>query len=442
MPSEYLSSEINAWHVFLPKLVEDVLIALFIVSEIILTAYSIWYISSLSAFLKHGTENPGWEPREPLKQGSASSWARVAIIYPVYNDYEVLSSLDKALKQDYPNYFVIVVDDSSDEELVTELSNASLRNKGRLIHLRRYGRKGLKAGALNDAVLLASEMGAKYVLILDADFEPPPWLLREMVMVAEKTRAEVVQGHQRHVKGCDSFFGTVYRAGLAGSTMFMAGRMYLDMFPIFTGSVGLIKVSSLLKTPFRENSISEDLRWTIDRMLDTDGELKIFVANWVYADGSVPKSFKSYWRQQLRWSNGTLLETFETLKPVLLSKSLTLSSKAGYILQGFFFTQGPWIYINTLTPFIYTLLTGLSIPGTWFLGVYTWYATIIVIMMAGGLVEGYDWRKLLLTAIAILPMIYINGFIYTYGSLKALLGKKSGWKVTSKRGLYERLYSD
>jgi len=442
MPSEYLSSEIAAWHTFILELVENILIASFILSEIVLTAYAIWYISSLSAFLKHGFEESSWKLKEQDERGSASSWPKVAVIYPVYNDYEVLASLDKALKLDYPDYFVIVVDDSTDEELVLELSKASLRNWGKLIHLRRYDRRGLKAGALNDAVLLASKMGAEYVLVLDADFEPPPWLLREMVAIAEKTGAEVVQGHQRHVKGSDSFFGTIYRAGLAGAIAFMVGRMYLDMFPIFTGSVGLIKVSSLLETPFKENSISEDLKWTIDRVLDTDGVLKIYVASWIYADGSVPKTFKAYWRQQLRWSNGTLLETLETLKPVLLSKSLTLSKKAGYILQGFFFTQGLWIYIATLTPLIYTLLTGLPIPGTWFLGVYTWYVAIIVIMLAGGLVEGYDWRRLLLIAIAILPMIYISGIIYTYGSLKALLGRRSGWKVTSKRGLYERLYSD
>jgi len=442
MPSEYLSSEIAAWHTFILELVENILIASFILSEIVLTAYAIWYVSSLSAFLKRGFEESSWKLKEQGERGLASSWPKVAVIYPVYNDYEVLASLDKALKLDYPDYFVIVVDDSTDEELVLELSKASLRNWGKLIHLRRYGRKGLKAGALNDAVLLASEMGAKYVLILDADFEPPPWLLREMVAIAEKTRAEVVQGHQRHVKGSDSIFGTIYRAGLAGSTVFMAGRMHLDMFPIFTGSVGLIRVSSLLKTPFRENSLSEDLRWTIDRMLDTDGELKIYVASRVYADGSVPKTFKAYWRQQLRWSNGTLLETLKTLKSVLLSKSLTFSKKAGYILQGFFFTQGLWIYIATITPFIYTLLTDLPIPGTWFLGVYVWYVSIVTVMLAGGLVEGYDWKRLFITAIAILPMIYFNGLIYTYGSIKALLGRRAGWKVTSKRGLYERLYGD
>jgi len=442
MPSEFFSSEIDAWHIFIPKLVEYILITLFIISEIFLTAYAIWYISSLSAFLKHGFKKLGENPVVAGEHRSTCSWPRVAVIYPVFNDYEVLSTLDKALKLDYPDYFVIVVDDSTDEALVLELSKISFRNQNKLIHLRRYGRRGLKAGALNDAILLASKMGAKYVLILDADFEPPSWLLREMVAIAERTRAEVVQGHQRHVKGSDSLFGTIYRAGLAGSIIFMAGRMYLDMFPIFTGSVGLIKVSSLLRTPFREGSISEDLRWTIDRMLDTDGGLKIYVASWVYADGSVPKSFKAYWRQQLRWSNGTLLETLETWKPVLLSKSITLSKKAGYILQGFFYTQGLWIYIATLTPFIYTLLTGLSIPGTWFLGIYTWCIAIIIIILAGGIAEGYDWRRLIITAIAILPMIYINGFIYMYGSLKALLGRRAGWKVTSKRGLYERLYED
>ncbi len=441
-PSGYLGAELKAWPLFLSRLLGSGLVAAYVVSIAVLTAYAIWYVASLAAFLSQGSPVPGWRPERLRVAGAASGWPRVAVVYPVHNDYEVLASLEKALALDYPDYFVIVVDDSDDPFLPLELGKLSLRSGGRLVHLRRSGRQGLKAGALNDAARLAADRGAEYILVLDADFEPPPWLLRAMVSVAEETGADIVQGHQRHVKGSGDLFGALYRAGMAGAAVFLAGRMHLDMFPIFTGSVGLIRVSSVLETPFREGSISEDFRWTIDRALDTDGGLRVVAVHWAYADGSVPRSLRAYWRQQLRWSSGTLLETLETLPQVLLSRGMSIAAKTGYLLQGLFFTQGLWVYLSGLAPLAYRLATGHPMPVHWLLGTYVWLIAIAAIVLAGGIGEGYSWRRLAATGVFILPMIYLSGLVHAQGTLRVLLGRGKGWVVTPKRGHYEHLYGE
>ena len=441
-PSGYLGAELKAWPVFLTRLLGSTLIAVYALSIVALTVYAVWYIASLAAFLSQGSPVPSWRPERLRVAGAHSGWPRVAVVYPVYNDYEVFASLRKALELDYPDYFVIVVDDSDDPVLPLELGEMSIRSNGRLIHLRRHGREGLKAGALNDAARLAADMGAKYMLVLDADFEPPPWLLRAMVSVAEETGADIVQGHQRHVKGSGDLFGALYRAGTAGAAVFLAGRMHLDMFPIFTGSVGLIRVSSVIETPFREGSISEDFRWTIDRALDTGGGLRVVAVHWAYADGSVPRSLHAYWRQQLRWSSGTLAETLETLPSVLLSRGMSAAAKTGYLLQGLFFTQGLWVYLSVLAPIAYRLLTGMAMPLHWLLGTYVWLIAIAAVVLAGGIGEGYSWRRLVATGVFILPMIYLSGLVHAQGTLRVLLGKGRGWVVTPKRGRYEHLYGE
>lgn len=436
----YLEAELKAWRALLHRAAIDATLGVYAASIAVMTLYALWYVAGLAAFLSSGTPRPRWRPpalHAPLGPG----WPRVAVVYPVYNDYEILASLEKALRMDYPDYFVVVVDDSSDPGLVSELAKLSLREP-RLVHLRRPGRRGLKAGALNDAARLAADRGAKYMLVLDADFEPPRWLLRGLVSVAEETGADLVQGHQRHRKGARGVFGRLYRAGMAGAAVFMAGRAVLDMFPIFTGSVGLLRVDAVLETPLREGSISEDLRWSIDRVLDTWGAARFVAVEWAYADGSVPKSLKAYWRQQLRWSSGTLLETLSSLPGFLAAPGIGFWQKAGFLLQGFFFAQGVAVYAATLAPLAYRLLAGAPLAPLWYLGVYIWLTAILAIVLAGAIGEGYRWRDLALVAAAVIPMVYVSGFIHAWGTVRVLLGRGREWVVTPKRGRYEHLYGE
>jgi len=357
----------------------------------------------------------------------------------VYNDYEVLASLEKALGMDYPDYFVIVVDDSSDTMLSLELAKLSLQMPGKLVHLRRPGREGLKAGALNDAARLAADLGAKYMLVLDADFEPPSWLLKAMVSVAEEYDADVVQGHQKHSKGAVGVFGRLYRAGMAGAIIFMAGRRHLDMFPIFTGSVGLLRVEAVLSTPFTEGSISEDLRWTIDRVADV-GSNVVLPVHHVYAEGSVPRNLRAFYRQQLRWSGGTLTEFLRTFHDFFFDSRLTLAMRAGFLLQGLFYTQGFWVYVNTITPIAYLLLKGVSLSALWPLGLYIWLIGIETIILAGSLEEGYRRRELLQVALTLIPFVYLTAAIHLIGTMRVLAGRGGAWVVTPKRGVYQHLY--
>lgn len=430
---------------------QSAILALYVASILVLTAYAIWYLSSLAAFLEKGSPRPRWRPsgyrfsasilpgeRLGLTRGS-NGWPRVAVVYPVYNDYEILESLQKALQIDYPDYIIIIVDDSTDEIVKLEISKLALQHQN-LIHIIRPGREGLKAGALNVAAQMAARLGAKYILVLDADFEPPPWILKSLVAVAEETGADAVQGHQRHSKGATGLFGTLYRAGMAGAIIFMAGRMWLNMFPIFTGSVGLLRVDSVLSTMFKEGSISEDLRWTIDRVLDTGNPVPVIAVSHVYADGSVPKSFHAFYRQQLRWSSGTLIEFLENAWRFILDKELPLSTRLGFILQGLFYTQGVWVYIATLIPIIYFLMTGSNLTTLWPLGLYVWLIGIESIILAGAIEEGYRWKELALVATALLPYVYVTALIHAIGTVRVLLGRGREWVVTPKRGAYQHLY--
>jgi len=247
-----------------------------------------------------------------------------------------------------------------------------------------------------------------------------------------------VQGHQAHRKGVRDYFGLLYNSGMGGAIIFMTGRRALGMFPIFTGSVALLKLDRVLEIPFKEGSLSEDLRWTIEYALEygLDG----YVADpHSIAVGSVPKTARAFWRQQLRWSTGTTLETLETIAGVLASRRLGLSHKIGYLLQGGFYSQGLYVYIATLLPPLAALLGHRMEP--WPLGLYLWLTGITTIILAGSQLERRSLGEGIRVVVALLPYIYYTSLIHAIGFIKALIFRRAEWVTTPKRGSHEEEYT-
>ena len=429
---------LEAWKAFFTHFLRDLGIALYYISIVVLTVYAIWYYSSILGFLAfklHGTANDRGEA------GSKRGYPRVAILVPVFNDYEAIRTLEKNLEVDYPDYVVVVVDDSTDSALSMELSNLALRSGGKLIHVRRYDRRGLKAGALNTAILVLEKYSPEYVMILDADFELPRDMLKKYVEAAIKTGADIVQGHQRHYKGSNTLFGILYRAAQAGAILFMAGREVEEMFPIFTGSCAIIKYELFKEVLFRDGSLSEDFRLTID-LLKTKKKLNYFATHHLYADGSVPRTQKAFIRQQIRWSFGTIKEFQSTLLDVLFDRGIDFSHKLGYVLHGLFYTQGIFVYLATFIPPLLNMFLGVNMGLVWPLGVYVWLIGIESLLIAGCVIEGYKVGNAFVIAGNALLYIYYTSLIHAYGTIKGLLSKGFEWRVTSKRGEYERLYKD
>ncbi len=428
------------WGLFLHSTLLSLLHLLYVASLGLLTIYALWYISSLAAFLSRGPPPMGgdWVEEARRKCWGCSRVPRVAVVYPVFNDYEILSSVEAALHIDYPDYIIVIADDSTDSRLARILSNYPLRYPGRVFHLRRFSRRGLKAGALNDVAKILAEKGVDYMLVLDADFEPEPMLLWKLVGLAEEYNADIVQGHQAHRKGVHDVFGTLYKAAMGGAILFMTGRRYIDMFPIFTGSVGLLRLERFLEVPMVEDTISEDLRWTMDYAADYGLEAYVATPD-AEAVGSVPTDLRAYWKQQIRWSQGTTRELLRTLWRVLFSKSLSLTDKLGYILQGLFYGQGVYVYASTFLPLICKYLFS-CILGVWPLGLFIWFIGIATVILAGGLMEKLGLWDLARIALFLIPFIYYTSLIHLVGFTKALLGGKGSWTVTPKRGENEILY--
>ncbi|NPA24098.1 MAG: glycosyltransferase [Crenarchaeota archaeon] len=397
----------------------------FLSSSTILTIYAVWYFTTCSIFWNTGPPKPSRE--------STDRQPKVGIVIPVYNDWSIIPTLKSLSKINYKNFITVIIDDSTDNELRKRLRKEAriLKRKHnmKILHCKRKSRRGYKAGALNDAVRILKRYDVKYALILDADFEPAENMLNILVSLAEEYEADIVQGYQKHTKGSDTVFGMVYRASTAGCIINLVGRQYSDLFPIFIGSCALIRIDKLESVRFVEDSVSEDWRWTIDSILK-HGRLRIIVTHEAYANGSVPATQKSFIKQQIRWSWGTIHELRRTWRKILFSSRISRTMKLGYVLQGLFFTQGLWIYVNLVSAIILSLVWHI-ILFPW--GAWIWLVGYETIITSGTVLENYKRRDTIVTVIVALAFAFYAGLIHAYGTLKELLGRPVVFEVTEKR---------
>jgi cellulose synthase (UDP-forming) len=105
------------------------------------------------------------------------TYPKVALLYVTYND--VLSEVMHKLRyQYYPNYDVFILDDSTDEGCRIEAENSGFKV------IRRYNRKGFKAGAINNWLSLYGDR-YDYFVIADSDSIFEMDFIRSMVEYGE-----------------------------------------------------------------------------------------------------------------------------------------------------------------------------------------------------------------------------------------------------------------
>lgn len=120
----------------------------------------------------------------------------VTIIIPVYNNEKTVKrTLDSILKQTYPDYEVIIVNDGS-EDRTGDIIRETISGDDRFIYVEQDN-QGV-AAARNRALETASR---KYVMFVDGDDYLPPTALEYMHQVAVTNDADTIMGIYRKIDG-------------------------------------------------------------------------------------------------------------------------------------------------------------------------------------------------------------------------------------------------
>jgi cellulose synthase/poly-beta-1,6-N-acetylglucosamine synthase-like glycosyltransferase len=253
--------------------------------------------------------------KAPKPQKYSGPLPRVTIQLPIYNErYVVERLLEAVTRVDYPRALLEIqlLDDSTDEtrfvasRLVSEYARAGYP----VSYHHRDNREGYKAGALAEGLKLAS---GELIAIFDADFVPPPPIIRQMVEYFADPQMGVVQGRWTWVNRHYSNLSEVEALLLDGHFVIEhGGRNFSGRFFNFNGTAGM----------WRRVAIEDAGGWQHDTLTeDTDLSYRAQLKGWKFVydpniecPSELPVEMNSFKTQQARWAKG-LIQVAKKLLP-------------------------------------------------------------------------------------------------------------------------------
>jgi cellulose synthase/poly-beta-1,6-N-acetylglucosamine synthase-like glycosyltransferase len=274
----------------------DVIAALCIVVQFAPAAYYVWLIHRLWS-LPEAAASPGLP---------ATDLPPVLIQIPVYNEPLVVErALASAGGLDWPRerFTIQLLDDSTDR--TSDIAGpvvARLRQQGiNAVHVRRAGRGGFKAGALEAGMALCD---APFIAVFDADFVAPShWLRQAMAALLANPQAAFVQTRIEWGNGARNWLTRAQRLMQdAHFAVEQECRARRGLPFQFNGTGGI----------WRRAAVDAAGGWSHDTLSeDLDLVLRAYLKGWTgvftmepHVVGELPQQLADFGAQQSRWSKG------------------------------------------------------------------------------------------------------------------------------------------
>jgi len=394
---------------------------------------------------------------------------RVSIHLPFYNERSVADRILKACASlEYQNYEVVVIDDSTDDTL-TILEGWKDNPNVKIIH--REQRNGFKGGALNEA-LRHMDPRAKYVMVLDADFIPPPDIVRQFLAYFEmwnggngpngnskphngglnkgdfeniSKKLEVwhrnkevaaVQGYQWHyLNSSENWLTRGVRTEFSGSYVVeRTSQELMASMKMIAGSVFMIKADVLRKYGW-STSITED--WELTLRLYIDG-YKVLYTPYIQVPAECPSTIPRLVRQRMRWAEGHTHNAKKYFWRVLRSERLSLREKVEFLYYSPYYLQSLLLVVGTMCWMASGLLQESMPFWNTVLGWPILLMNVLAIpfMCLTGLFIERSLRKGFGGIFSLVALSHVLAPFQGYASLKGLLERqeKSVWIRTLKTG--------
>lgn len=240
----------------------------------------------------------------------------VSIIVPAYNEeVNAVSSLKNLLRQDYPNYNIIFVDDGSKDETYKRVQEAMSTNEKMKIFTKPNGGK---ASALNFGIM---HTDAEYVVCIDADTKLYTNAITLMMLrFLDKESNPDLGSVAGNVKvGNQTNLLTKWQAieYITSQNFDRLAYANINAITVVPGAIGAFKKKAIEDAGgFTTDTLAEDCDLTI-RILKAG--YKIGHENRAIAMTEAPEKTMQFIKQRTRWTFG-VMQTFWKHKECLFSK--------------------------------------------------------------------------------------------------------------------------
>lgn len=355
----------------------------------------------------------------------------------------------------YPNKQLFLLDDTRYDtvwdtpeqmQAYRESIDALCERIGVNLFRRRW--RGAKAGMINDFLTFLAgnwkegfslqrfaerewEEAAKYILVFDADMNPFPDMVEPLVAIMESNpRLAFVQTPQYY---SNFEFNRVARAAGLQQAIFYEyiceGKSMQDVM-FCCGTNVIFRREALIEVGgFDESSVTEDFATSLKFHMQ---RWHSFYLNRLLTFGMGPEDLGGYFKQQFRWSLGTVGLLRQIVAKFLHQpRSLPLSKWWEYFLSSTHYFVGWTFFIMAYCPLLYLYF---NIPSffaradIYFL-VFLPYLILSLSIFIGTMVQrGYSVGNLV-------QGVLLNGIcfpVYMKASLLALLGVRGTFNITPK----------
>ncbi len=379
----------------------------------------------------------------------------VSVHLALYNEERVVDRLLAACTSfDYPNYEVVVVDDSTDGTVdrLKEWILKQLKSEGtrlRIIH--RDNREGFKGGALNEALKHTSPK-AEYVVVFDADFVPEPDIIRKFLAYFGKHSSNgngngdagrygngklaAVQGYQWHtLNRTENWLTRGVSSEFSGN--YMVDRTFQEVTGVMkmvAGSVYMVRADVLRQYGWT-GSITED--WELTLRLYEHG-YKVLYTPLIQAPAECPSTLGKLIRQRMRWAEGHTYNVKKHFLPVLASPKLGLREKIEFLYFAPYYLQSAFLILGTFSWLTSDIVLGAKLP--FFTAEFGWALVFtnllaLPIMSLTGLFLEKRARRDFRGVASQLLLIYALSPYQAFAALKGLVEPIEGsWVRTFKSG--------
>lgn len=252
-----------------------------------------------------------------------SSYPKVALLYLTMNDFKEEAVLS-CINQDYSNFDVYILDDSTDEIIKSNIDNFHARfiNKTKII--RRPTREAYKAGNLNYALnRIYKDYG--YFAVCDADGILPRDFLKKLIPhFSLDSSIGFVQANQRSNTNQTSIFVKNFSFLTDIHWKYYVPTRERFGFMMFYGHGAIIKTSIWKEVGGFPETVTEDLAFS--SIIREKGYYGVFVPDVIcYED--FPANYARFRRRNERWIKGTTEYLVRWYPKLLFSKNVSWAEK-------------------------------------------------------------------------------------------------------------------
>jgi len=350
----------------------------------------------------------------------------VTIQLPMFNErYVAERIIEAASKIDYPKdkLEIQVLDDSTDDtQIIARRAVEEKRAEGiNIKYMHRDNRKGFKAGALDEGMKVAR---GEFIMVFDADFLPPPDILKKTIHYFSDEKVALVQTRWDHINKEESILTKVQALMLDGHfTIEHIARSRTGRFFNFNGTAGIWRKQAIIEAGgWEHDTITEDLDLSFRvQMLK---KWKFIYVPEISVPAELPSDINGFKAQQFRWAKGSM-QVVKKLLFKVLKANLPFKVK----LEAFFHLTNNFAYV-LMVP-----LALLILPSILFRQEHSFKDVLLV-----------DVPLFLSTTFAI-GLFYLITYRYIHGSFKGsfmrlllLMSVGIGISLNNARAVIEGLF--